>query len=93
MTTTTIEETTTSVATTFAASTTVATTTTTSKENLTQPENASSSTIEASVQLSLADLSSSGTVSNDEETLKNIAKEKLYEIFSSNYAFNHRAWS
>jgi len=79
-----IETTTAIEITTRIAATTAATTTQeslpSSQEN---NDNTSSSTIEASVQLSLSDLASIGTVSNDEDVLKDIAKEKLYEILSS----------
>jgi hypothetical protein len=61
------------------------TTATTTKQIFTSSEidEVASSTIEASVQLSLSDLALSREVSNDDEILKNIAKEKLYDIFSS----------
>jgi len=61
------------------------TTATTTKQIFTSSEidEVASSTIEASVQLSLSDLALPREVSNDDEILKNIAKEKLYDIFSS----------
>lgn len=55
------------------------TTATTTQESFTSSENdeVPSSTIEGSVQLSLSDLALSREFSNDDEILKNIAKEKL----------------